>query len=240
MLNHTQINLIKLARNLKIFNSTEQSHITHFRCEGCNADFQDNVNFYIFYADELINKEYVFCPDCTEKYLHKRLDRRLELLPTKYHKLVDKYNFSKIVDELKDKSLYLWGETGSGKSVLAVMILIQDWLMNKSARLVHYPEFIYKLTHAENQSDTLPFIDEISFWKELLVLDDFGAEKLTDAVRQISYLLIERRDAYILPTIITSNFSLSEIDANIDRRISSRIAGMCKIIEMTGDKRIKK
>ncbi len=240
MENNSQINLMALAQNLKTFDWKEQKYKNHFHCEGCQCEFCDDVNYYVFYADEIFENEYVLCPNCTERYLHKRLERRLQLLPKKYHDLIDLYGAGKQAIELKDLSLYLWGETGSGKSVLAVMILIQHWLLNKPAKLIHYPEFIYRLTHTESQSENLKFIDEISFYKDLIVLDDFGAEKLTDAVRQISYLLIERRDAYMLPTIITSNFSLGEIDSTIDRRISSRIAGMCKVIEMTGDKRLKK
>jgi len=41
-----------------------------------------------------------------------------------------------------------------------------------------------------------------------------------------------------MQTIITSNFTLDEIDMYIDRRISSRIAGMCEVVRMSGDKRL--
>jgi len=52
-------------------------------------------------------------------------------------------------------------------------------------------------------------------------------------------LIINYREQNKLQTIITSNFTLDEIDKYIDRRISSRIAGMCEIIRMSGDKRLK-
>jgi DNA replication protein DnaC len=82
-------------------------------------------------------------------------------------------------------------------------------------------------------------VDEIKKYKQLIVLDDFGAEKMTDFVRQVSYLIINYREQNKLQTIITSNFTLDEIDMYIDRRISSRIAGMCEVVRMSGDKRLK-
>jgi DNA replication protein DnaC len=52
-------------------------------------------------------------------------------------------------------------------------------------------------------------------------------------------LIINYREQNKLQTIITSNFTLDEIDMYIDRRISSRIAGMCEVVRMSGDKRLK-
>jgi len=199
----------------------------------CNHCYQEIKGVYYTYSG------YIYCLNCFNILMQEEYNKRLNTLPPKYHNIIDKYDAESKAKLLKNKSLYIWGETGSGKSVLAVMILKLHWKENKSAKFVHYPEFIFELTHAEHAQDMIPKIDEISYCKNLVILDDFGAERLTDAVRQISYLIIERRESHYLQTIITSNFSLSEIDKLIDRRISSRIAGMCQIIEMKGDKRIK-
>ena len=76
---------------------------------------------------------------------------------------------------------------------------------------------------------------------KILFLDDLGAEKLTDFVRQITYFILNEREQNELTTVITSNFSLKQLDEQIDQRISSRIAGMCEILKFTGDdRRIKK
>ena len=73
-----------------------------------------------------------------------------------------------------------------------------------------------------------------------LAIDDIGAEKLTEFVRQITYYILNEREQRELPTLITSNFSLMEIDEMIDSRISSRIAGMCEVIKLSGkDRRLK-
>lgn len=73
-----------------------------------------------------------------------------------------------------------------------------------------------------------------------LVLDDLGAEKATEYVRQATYFIINHREMNLLPTFITTNFSMDHLDENIDPRISSRICGMCEIMRFEGkDRRIK-
>ena len=75
----------------------------------------------------------------------------------------------------------------------------------------------------------------------VLIIDDLGAVKLTEFVQQITYYIINEREMKMLPTIITSNFDLNEIDNMIDPRVSSRISGMCEIKQLVGkDKRINK
>ena len=61
----------------------------------------------------------------------------------------------------------------------------------------------------------------------MLILDDLGAEKVTEYVRQSLYTLINKRYLDNLPTFFTSNLSLDEIAARLDDRISSRIFEMC-------------
>ena len=73
-----------------------------------------------------------------------------------------------------------------------------------------------------------------------MIIDDIGAEKLTEFVRQTFYYIINEREQWLKKTIITSNYSLDELDEYIDGRISSRIAGMCEIVELGGkDRRVK-
>src|SRR3990167_9483378 len=74
----------------------------------------------------------------------------------------------------------------------------------------------------------------IANFNGVLIIDDIGAEKMSDWVRQILYYIINEREQRLLPTVITSNFSLQQIAEQIDIRISSRIAGMCKLIKLTG------
>jgi len=178
-------------------------------------------------SDKIIH---MACSDCV--YNHKLIN-----LPPIYRKTADKYNFESHIKDICE-SLYLVGEAGGGKTFLASMILKELWKKNLDGMFLSYPEFIFSIqTDYENKSN---LVDEYKTFSGCLVIDDFGAEKMTDFVRQVSYLLINYREQNRLQTIITSNFTLDEIDQYIDRRISSRIAGMCRVINMSGDKRLKR
>lgn len=73
----------------------------------------------------------------------------------------------------------------------------------------------------------------------LVVLDDLGAEKTSEFALQSLYIIIDKRYSEMRPTIITSNLSVDEISEKVGDRIASRIAGMCKVIELKGkDRRI--
>ena len=170
---------------------------------------------------------YSECKECR----YKRLCLELPLI---YRDAVDDYNVMEKLDP--NKSYFFYGDTGAGKTFSAIEILKRRWKNGQSGRFISYPELIFSIQ--TNYEQNAEMVDEIKKYKQLIILDDFGAEKMTDFVRQVSYLIINYREQNKLQTIITSNFTLDEIDMYIDRRISSRIAGMCEIIRMSGDKRL--
>jgi len=71
----------------------------------------------------------------------------------------------------------------------------------------------------------------------VLLLDDIGAEKASECVKQTLYLIIDRRYGDMAKTYVTSNLSLNEISSQLDDRISSRVAGMTNTIRMQGKDR---
>ena len=71
----------------------------------------------------------------------------------------------------------------------------------------------------------------------LLVLDDLGAEKISDWSASALYLILSKRDAELRDTIITSNASIPEI-AKWEPRIASRLASMAKIKLPDVDRRL--
>jgi DNA replication protein DnaC len=95
----------------------------------------------------------------------------------------------------------------------------------------------FKTGSDEDESAILEYFSE----KDILFLDDMGSEKTTEWVLQTLYLLIDRRYRDMKKTIISSNLTLDELAQKLDDRIASRIAGMCKVIEIKGkDRRLNK
>ena len=57
----------------------------------------------------------------------------------------------------------------------------------------------------------------------VLALDDLGAEKTTDFVKQSLYIIIAGRERWGRPTVITSNLTLAQIGESLGDRIASRL-----------------
>ena len=160
-----------------------------------------------------------------------------------------------------ENGLFFTGTAGTGKTYAAVASMI-DWLNNRDyyddaltgvflecvsandiARqlvgFVSVPEFFMEL-RSTFSNDNVTEDDVINRYANvpLLILDDFGAEKMTDYSMQSLYILINRRLNEMRQTIITSNLSLPEIQ-KIDPRLASRIASYRQIKLLGKDRRIK-
>lgn len=160
-------------------------------------------------------------------------------IPPKFHNIITDIKIDDYI--LSNRGLYLWGKSGTGKTVMACSIARRLIILGADVKFISSPKFIIDIQCAFRKDGE--HVDDIlsqNAHKSILIIDDIGAEKLTDFVKQIFYYIINEREQYIKKTIITSNFSLDELDRHIDSRISSRIAGMCDILELKGaDRRIK-
>ena len=108
---------------------------------------------------------------------------------------------------------------------------------------ISVPELLLEIKNTFNRhegEDESAIIDRYSLAKTLF-LDDLGAEKASSWALQTLYVIIDRRYGDLKKTVISSNFTLDQIADKLDDRISSRIAGMCKIVKIEGkDRRIQR
>lgn len=126
----------------------------------------------------------------------------------------------------------LHGEAGCGKTYRAVQMTANG------AMFVSIPVYIREMREMATD-DTDPRWYAIKRIKNAkrLILDDLGAEKLTDFAAEILYDLIDYRWGNLLETVVTSNLSPSEIAAKHGDRIASRILGFGKPVSMIGTDR---
>lgn len=149
----------------------------------------------------------------------------------------------------KGSSLFLTGIPGSGKTHLAVALL-NEWFAESMVMGEEGPypskgtpvflpavELLLEIKSSWDEKESAQaesekmILDKYSR-KPLLVIDDLGAEKISEWSRQVVYLLIDRRYRDCKQTIITSNLSIQALANQLDARIASRISEMGSILEM--------
>jgi DNA replication protein DnaC len=69
---------------------------------------------------------------------------------------------------------------------------------------------------------------------EFLVLDDLGAERVTDWVAEKLFTIINHRHDEDLETVFTSNLSLEQLADHIGERTTWRIVEMADVVELSG------
>lgn len=139
-----------------------------------------------------------------------------------------------------DKGLFIYGGTGTGKTYIAHALAYsvkkeRGWSVDVSnfvGLLGEFREFIVRGTYQENLCN---------FCKEnCIILDDLGAEKLTDFVQEFLYSIINNRYENMKRTVFTTNLDLKAFEARYGDRLLSRIGEMCIMVELKGeDKRVK-
>ena len=134
------------------------------------------------------------------------------------------------------QSLYLYGNTGTGKTFLA-SIIAQEWL--RRGKSVVFGDVPALLTAIKNTFDKdAPESAEKVFARyvdcDLLVLDDFGAGQVTEWNIGKLYELINARYSANKPLLVTSNFDIKGLERRLKSgddfaatRIISRLAEMC-------------
>ncbi len=140
------------------------------------------------------------------------------------------------------RGIYCWGGAGTGKTVFACSVARELLKDLKSVHFVSSPDMVMNLQdkYKKEGESAYDFLKAIAK-KEVLIIDDLGAEKTTEFVKQAFYFLINEREQWQRQTIITSNYPLSTLNQQIDERVSSRISGMCDVLQFAGkDMRIKK
>lgn len=153
---------------------------------------------------------------------------------------MEKYaeHFPKFLHE--GRGLLLYGNVGTGKSFYAACIANRVLEQGYSAKMTNFAALTNDLSGMGEGKNR--YIDELSRYS-LLVIDDLGAERKSEYVREIVFNIIDSRYRSGLPMIITTNLTGAELnspDCTEYSRIYDRILGCCFPYEFTGSSRRRK
>jgi len=142
------------------------------------------------------------------------------------------------------KGLMLIGPPGIGKTHIAVSVL-HHVIRRTGARGLYYDTraLLRDIRSTYNPVLHMAEMDVIRpvMEAELLVLDDLGAERLTDWVEETMSLIVNTRYNERRPTIFTSNYEdipdegeMNSLLVRVGFRLHSRLREMCEFLEYDG------
>ena len=146
-----------------------------------------------------------------------------------------------------EHGLYLFGDFGCGKTGLAISIIHAAMLREEDTLFIRSLDLLDRVRQAiarrTDDGDDLLHLTKSVKW---LALDDLATERPTDFVLEKLQGLLEARRDNGLYTIITSNYSYRDLEAqwrpenvragsmHAGRRLLERIAEYCKPVAMRG------
>ena len=160
-------------------------------------------NIYYFHVPETLKNANMASIDITDK-------NRFELI--KWIKtFLNNYAAQK-----PTKGLYLNGSFGCGKTYLLTAMLNELAKQNHKVAMVYYPEFLRTLKESFQDGNEFKQIFNHIKKVELLLLDDIGAETLTEWSRdEVLGTILQYRMEENLKTFFTSNLNIEELENHL-------------------------
>ena len=149
------------------------------------------------------------------------------------------------------KGIYLNGNFGCGKTYLLSAMLNELAKKGYKVAMIYYPEFLRSLKESFNGTDEYKIKFNYMKKVDVLLLDDIGAETLTEWSRdEVLGTILQYRMEENLPTLFTSNLSMKELENHLSttnrdvdkvkaRRIIERIKQLTTDVTMISENKRK-
>lgn len=189
----------------------------------------------------------------TANQMYERM-KALTGIPLHHLKRIEESNFAPGWEGELDPfaSHFIHGPSASGKTHGMCSLILRgicEWTvrhhnnrdrdMRTSFLFVSVPELLEALRLSYN-GEKHPILNrDVINSASFLFLDDLGAQKTTDWVCEMLYLILNHRFENLKHICITSNQSLTKLSQTIGVRNVSRLHQMCKIVEIGKDNRPK-
>jgi DNA replication protein DnaC len=128
------------------------------------------------------------------------------------------------------RGLWLMGDTGTGKTTLAMLVSKAALGAGRSVAIYSLPKLLARIRRtydAEPGGDSyLTFFERLTS-VDLLHIDDLGAEKRSDWVLEQLYALVNERYEAQRSMLVTTNLGQAELEEQIGPRTVSRLVEIC-------------
>jgi len=135
------------------------------------------------------------------------------------------------------RGLWLFGDTGTGKTTLAMLISKSALEAGKTVAIYSLPKLLARIRRtydAEPGGDSYLSLFEQLTSVDLLHIDDLGAEKRSDWVLEQLYALVNERYEAQRSIVISTNLGHVELEEQIGGRTVSRLTQICEEVEVRG------
>ena len=146
------------------------------------------------------------------------------------------------LDERLDagRGLWLFGDTGTGKTTLAMLVSKMALEAGRSVAIYSLPKLLARIRRtydSEPGGDSyLAFFERLTA-VDLLHIDDLGAEKRSDWVLEQLYALINERYEAQRSVLVTTNLPHEQLEEQIGSRTVSRLCQICDEVPLFGSDR---
>jgi len=126
--------------------------------------------------------------------------------------------------------LWLMGNTGTGKTTLAMLVSKEALKRGHSVAIYSLPKLLARIRatfDAQVGEESYAEFFERLCDVDLLHIDDLGAEKQTEWVLEQLYALVNERYEREKPIVVTTNLSQEQLEDQIGERTVSRLIEIC-------------
>ncbi len=128
------------------------------------------------------------------------------------------------------RGLWLMGDTGTGKTTLAMLVSKAALQDSRSVAIYSLPKLLARIRRtydSEPGGDSyLSFFERLTS-VDLLHIDDLGAEKRSDWVLEQLYALVNERYEAQRSMLVTTNLDQQQLEEQIGPRTVSRLVEIC-------------
>lgn len=146
----------------------------------------------------------------------------------------EKHNVERLrffVEEKNNKVLVLCGNNGTGKTLLGCAVIRErGGIYKPMLKLVYEVDSSMSFKASQTKTQLLDRLCE----QKMLVLDEVGRGVQQERQGELLYYILNERYGAMLPTVMISNLSKTELVKFLGEAVKDRLNETCEFLEFTG------